>query len=376
MVNDNSKYFVFNGKKSSDFGVWCSGFAIFETPAKRYEQIDVPGRNGALIIEDGSYENVEIEFKDCFIPYDFPTNFSNLKNWLYRQKGYNRLELSWLPDEYRLAAFEGDISPTIKNWDGMGKFDLVFNCKPQRFLKSGEEPILVIPPNFTSTHMYTPVYAGETTPVMYAYAYEGVTFGSLTFKMHYFDAGDEVDTYTETITRPWMLTPYTEYHFDHWQAEIDFGENDADDYFFTMDINQEMQTDFDNTGTAIWARTIKIENPTGFVCKPLIHSLGASVQLQDVILSDGEGWSISCADYSTITTSTYIDCENEYFYYIDDGKKVNLTDYMTITHTDGDGNDLPTSFPAFGEGETTLYVYVMGSGEGTFLEIFPHWYTI
>lgn len=141
MINSKEKYFVFGGRKSSDFGVWASGLAIFDTPAKRYEMIDVPGRNGSLTIEDGSFENIELTFKDCFIPSNFAENFSALKSYLYSLKGYQRLELSWLPNEYRLATFVDGIEPDVKNWDGKGKFDLTFNCKPQRFLKSGEIPV-------------------------------------------------------------------------------------------------------------------------------------------------------------------------------------------------------------------------------------------
>ena len=143
MINSKEKYFVFGGRKSSDFGVWASGLAIFDTPAKRYEMIDVPGRNGALTIEDGSFENIELTFKDCFIPSNFAENFSAFKSFLYSQKGYQRLELSWLPNEYRLATFVDGIEPDVKNWDGKGKFDLTFNCKPQRFLKSGEGSISI-----------------------------------------------------------------------------------------------------------------------------------------------------------------------------------------------------------------------------------------
>ena len=143
MINSKEKYFVFGGRKSSDFGVWASGLAIFNTPAKKYEMIDVPGRNGALTIEDGSFENVELNFKDCFIPSNFAENFSAFKSFLYSQKGYQRLELSWLPNEYRLATFVDGIEPDVKNWDGKGKFDLTFNCKTQRFLKSGEGSISI-----------------------------------------------------------------------------------------------------------------------------------------------------------------------------------------------------------------------------------------
>lgn len=374
MVNDQSKYFVFNGKKSSDFNVWASGLNIFTTPRRNVERVSVPGRNGDLLIDDGTFENAEMLFKNCFIPNKFSENFTALSNYLSRQQGYKRLELSWLPNEYRMAAFNGDIEASLKNWDGKGSFDLAFDCKPQRFLKSGEEPIYIIPPYFSGTAMQTQKYEGERMPLMYAYAYEGVTFGSLTFNVYFYDGDDLVDTYTETIARAGMLTAYTGTVFNGWRAEINFGSENPDDYFFTIGINPESTSIVQ--GVALWGRTIKIKNPTGFVCKPLIHSAGAALPLKSVTLSDGEFWRINCDDYSHLTTSTYLDCENEYFYYIEDGKKKNITGYMTITHKDGDENDLPVSFPVFGEDVTTFYIYVMGTNAGQFLEIYPRWYTI
>ena len=65
-------------------------------------------------------------------------------------------------------------------------------------------------------------------------------------------------------------------------------------------------------------------------------------------------------------------------YYIDsNGKKVNLTNYMTITHYDEDGNEVIPSFPYLGEGTTTFTEYVMGaSAENYMFYLYPHWFTI
>ena len=390
MVNDNSKYFVFNGKKSSDFNVWCSGFAIFETPAKRYEQIDVPGRNGALIIEDGSYENVEIEFKDCFIPYDFPTNFSNLKNWLYRQKGYQRLELSWLPDEYRLAAFECDISPTLKNWDGMGHFDLVFNCKPQRFLKSGEEPMYIIPViPVGATEVLSPIYDfkasdAKNTKVFYITVIKAPwTTLEITARWYnpdyyselgYHDSGPIPYTIGErSLVRSdvvgdtgvqLIFTKDEDDNLDDIIIRIEgkMYDSDADDYIY-----------FDG----FFARDFFITNPTGFETKPIFRCCGVTFPISWIRLEDGEGWTIVCNDYSSITNELIVDCENEYMYYFDsNGNKKNLTDYMTITHTDANDNTLIPSFPSFGSGTTELYAYGTSTSHNLLVEMIPHWYTI
>lgn len=138
---DSDRYFVFNGRNSLEFGIHIYSPQILNTPKKKREIIEVSGRNGDIIIEDGSYENVEITFKDCFIIEYFAENFKAFKDFVCSQKGYKRLEVSWLPDEYRMAMFDGNITPVIKDFDGFGKFDLVFICKPQRFLKSGEIPV-------------------------------------------------------------------------------------------------------------------------------------------------------------------------------------------------------------------------------------------
>lgn len=356
MVNDNSKYFVFNGKKSSDFGVWCSGFAIFETPAKRFEQIDVPGRNGALIIEDGSYENVEIEFKDCFIPYDFPTNFSNLKNWLYRQKGYQRLELSWLPDEYRLAAFEGDISPTIKNWDGMGHFDLVFNCKPQRFLKSGEEPIVLM--NWTDMSTIetggSPTVYGKTSALI---GHSGVGNVTLTFnkKSNSAPSLDCCITFWSWIDEPSSYEDNVEYMGYEYHSNISDGDSISEGISWNTDFmtiqfirssgsddlsGWEIFVDYiDDNGNAIYgifADSLDIINPTEFATNPLVVSHNeARVALTDTkyaMFFPGLNFSYQntagdfvkkyelSVEYSTDSRVTgygndvYFDTENQYAY--------------------------------------------------------------
>ena len=63
-----------------------------------------------------------------------------LRSFLLTRTGYRRLEDTYHPDEYRMAMFEGPLS--VKEIGNIaGTFDITFNCKPQRFLKSGEKKI-------------------------------------------------------------------------------------------------------------------------------------------------------------------------------------------------------------------------------------------
>lgn len=390
MVNDISKYIVFNGKKSSDFGVWASGLQIFETPAKRVERISVPGRNGDLIIEDGSFENVELTFKGCFIPNNFAENFSNFKSFLNRQKGYQRLELSWLPDEYRLATFADSISPTIKNWDGMGKFDITFNCKPQRFLKSGEEPITIIPPVVSSNSISTPrmnstVQSFTELKVLSLPASESVTFslvwlneGASSESSYTLGTATEVGWQPETV-------PDLPADVEYWRINAQMSSGDSVDdlrfqlsgYFF---IHGESQGASYVDG--ICGRSIDLINPTGFETRPVFEVDGAIFPVEAVRLYDednelSEAYFINSTDYSAITTTAVIDCENEYFYYEDDGKKNNITGHLTIRHVDGDGETLPVAFPKLGAYRTNLYIYTTYVGySNLFVKVTPHWFTI
>ena len=386
MVNDYKKYFIFNGKKSSDFDVWASGLNIFYSPEKRIERIQVPGRNGELLIEDGSFENTELLFKDCFIPRHFSENFTNLSNYLNRQKGYQRLELSWLPDEYRLAAFHGDIEASMKNWNGMGKFDLTFNCKPQRFLKSGEEPIYIMPPLY-----------GNKTPGLNRFSQYGTTIrllkmpasGSVSFKINYWSDIEALPSGSISIGTAtavgWEYTLDRDLPSPYWNVEATVGQDDnLDDLIFEVEgsyIWGSLANEVEHI-RAYCGRKLEFENPTGFVCRPTFEVNGTIFPIHWISNEDGNGnitekWVINCDDYSELTTDAVIDCENEYFYYTDtNGKKQNITGKMTITHY-VDGEQKFPSFPKLGASKTVIYNYLTYGGYiDSFIRMYPHWFTI
>ena len=142
MINDQSLYFVFNGRKSSDFGVWCSGDDLYRRPERDVEYLSVPGRNGDIVVDNGRWQNVQVTYP-CFIPNHFRERYADLMSWLTSQRGYCRLEDSRHPEFYRLGRIDADTAPDMVAADDSGKFDIVFNCMPQRFYKAGEEAISI-----------------------------------------------------------------------------------------------------------------------------------------------------------------------------------------------------------------------------------------
>lgn len=133
-------FIVFNGKKLKDYGVFISGDAVFDAPKRDTTSVTVPGRNGELTLDNGRYENITIKYP-AFIVRSFKERISELRNFVLSQSGYQRLEDTYHPDEFRLAKWESDFSVKPDEALLAGEFDLKFNCYPQRFLKSGENAI-------------------------------------------------------------------------------------------------------------------------------------------------------------------------------------------------------------------------------------------
>lgn len=143
MVRDNylanSKKIVFNGISSRTVGVVMETFPDYNYPARTYEAVHVPGMNGDIYLEDGTYANVQRVYR--ISAYDKNKDFHQLAvdvvKWLHPYGGYKRLEDDYDPDAYRMAMLvdEGNLSNMLNM---AGTATVTFTCKPQRFLKSGE----------------------------------------------------------------------------------------------------------------------------------------------------------------------------------------------------------------------------------------------
>lgn len=136
---------VYGGEASGDYGMVVAEAPSFEKPAKRTEIFTVPGRNGAVIFQDGSYEDVTRSYT-AWIASDgvgagetLADKVNALTAWLFSHSGYNRLEDSFEPEVYRLAYYSGanDISNELTQY---GRTTLTFTCRPEKFFKNAELP--------------------------------------------------------------------------------------------------------------------------------------------------------------------------------------------------------------------------------------------
>ena len=55
-------FFTYNGINSADFGCYVANANQFDAPARDVDTIEVPGRNGALTIDNGRYLNQTLTY--------------------------------------------------------------------------------------------------------------------------------------------------------------------------------------------------------------------------------------------------------------------------------------------------------------------------
>lgn len=134
-------FLEFAGKSSQDFNIRISGEGTYNRPERNYEEYEVKGRNGKLLIDDGSFKNITITYPAYAIK-DMPERVKNFSNYMSKFAGYQRLEDTYSPDIFRMAQYVGGLEVESSGYmNDSGQFDISFNCKPQRFLKSGEIPV-------------------------------------------------------------------------------------------------------------------------------------------------------------------------------------------------------------------------------------------
>ena len=131
----------FDGVNSLDYGIYITGEGVYNAPTRDVEAIEVPGRNGDFILDKGRFSNISVTYKAGTFAQsqtEFAEKLSEFRNAILSRVGYKRLEDDYHPDEFRMAIYTNGLEVGPVHYSEAGEFELTFNCKPQRFLKSGE----------------------------------------------------------------------------------------------------------------------------------------------------------------------------------------------------------------------------------------------
>lgn len=176
IINPPNNFIVFDGQNLADFGLHVSGAGTYGSPERDVDEEEVPGRNGSLIFDNGRYKNAEVTYQASILGEsedDYTRKIQELRSFLGSRKGYKRLEDTYRDGEYRLAAFIDGLEPDDEVLLQGSEFEITFNCKPQRYLKSGEHVL-----TFTSSSaVYNPTYF-NSLPMIRIYGSGTVKIGA------------------------------------------------------------------------------------------------------------------------------------------------------------------------------------------------------
>lgn len=134
------KSLEFDGIDLRDYGVYITGEAVFNAPERDVDVIVIPGRNGSFVRDNGRFSNITVTYPAGLFgdtEADFAQGISDLRNALCSRKGYKKLTDDYNPNEYREAVYKSGLEVTPATLKA-GEFSITFECKPQRFLTSGE----------------------------------------------------------------------------------------------------------------------------------------------------------------------------------------------------------------------------------------------
>lgn len=160
----NLNKLVFGDIDSGSYGVFISGEGAYNSPRRRGESVLIPGRNGALFFDEGAFENISVIYQ-AFVAagnaHTFGLKMRELRSMFGSKKGYQRLEDTYHPDEFRLGIFREGVTTEPTTYNTAGRFNLEFDCKPQRFLVSGEQTFV-----FSENGILTNPTPFESSPII------------------------------------------------------------------------------------------------------------------------------------------------------------------------------------------------------------------
>lgn len=127
---------------ASSYGIKFQKEIEFEGAEPNVEAVSVPGRNGDILLLDGTYKNVKGTATCYCLSSNVAASITAVNQWLLADTGYRRLETLHEPEYYRMARVTKG-AKLLPRLNKINAFEIELDCMPQKFLKSGETAILV-----------------------------------------------------------------------------------------------------------------------------------------------------------------------------------------------------------------------------------------
>lgn len=398
----------FDGINSMDHGVFITGESVYNAPERDVESVEIPGRNGDVLIDNGRWRNIDVTYHAGTYGKDqaqFASKIRNFRNLLASRHGYHRLADTYNPEEYRMGTFKSSVEVDAEGRKRAGEFDVIFNCKPQRYLTSGEAAISV--QNGETLFNPTPYDASPLLAVEgygtigfngYEIEIENATFGKAdlvagtstsgtsqkTFSNALYNTGDTITLDSAVLSASFDTTKFIE----------GITANESNPIFSTTKLRYTHKAVLETSASAITftAGTSKIvTNKTTVTIAYTTGSISDAVILNTTVkytpnVSTGKDritYTVSAtydksalsgtyqgkfgtlwanSTISLLGDPTYIDCDLGDAYTIKDDTYISLNSYIDL------GSDLPVL--ASGQNEITLDDTI------TELKITPRWWIL
>lgn len=136
---------IWAGTSNKDVGMVVEHYPSIVIPQRNQDVQTVPGRNGAIVLPNGSFSNYEQSYQvflDSKHIGKLEQVMPKVVDWLLGHEGYHRLEDSYFPDVYRMAYYSGG-TEFVSFFNEYGEGTLTFNCAPEKYYKSGEKDIVL-----------------------------------------------------------------------------------------------------------------------------------------------------------------------------------------------------------------------------------------
>ena len=128
---------TYNSTASDSLGIFVSGKGTYDAADLDATSYEIPGRNGCVILSNHRYKNIDVKYP-AFIPGSFESGVQAVRNWMRSAEGYAMITDNFDTTHYRMGVGKGVLSFSPVDQNIAANCQLVFNCKPQRFLTSGD----------------------------------------------------------------------------------------------------------------------------------------------------------------------------------------------------------------------------------------------
>ena len=140
------EFFNFNDIDSRDLGIAIRTKRTYDSPERDITEIEVPGRNGNLIFDNGKYKNLPLSYGIRIVAPDFEINpsysgmayaLNEIKKAFKSDGNYHILYDSYEPDYFYYACRKGGIRFDVKN-PTYADAEINFTCKPHKYRFDGQ----------------------------------------------------------------------------------------------------------------------------------------------------------------------------------------------------------------------------------------------